>query len=745
MTCKDIRNTSVLRGIAPLIAVLTVMIALAALAQTRGAGQAFRKSHAAPMRGSAVPSNGGPLDSGTPLFLPAVTYDSSFGNDTYSVAVGDINRDGKPDLLVGNVYCSPTCLVGRVNVLLGNGDGTFLDKGTGLYPTPGVGARLALADVNGDGKLDMLASGCAYKDCFTGVVTVRTGNGDDSFAGANVFGTGGMFPSSPAVADFNGDGKLDLVVANCGNGCNTGTGTVGVLLGNGDATFQTAVTYGSGGIGPHQVIAVDVNGDGKPDLIVPNACASSANCPIGPGSVGVLLGNGDGTFQPGVAYGSGGNDAESVAVADVNGDGNLDLLVANFCSGNNSCSLPGTLGVMLGNGDGTFQSVVPYSLGGPALISIAATDVNGDGKLDLVVTTSNTNPNSLMVLLGNGDGTFQAPVFYGTGGFGASGIAVADVNGDGRPDIMVTNLCFNSNPNCPHGSVGVLLNDTGPHSPTTTSLVSNVNPAAVNQQVIYTATVTNQSGGPLIGTVAFKHNTSTTTVKLVGGQAVYKVTYSGSGTHPITATYSGDADNATSTSATLIEYVGLVPTKTTLTTSGSPSFIGQPVTFTATMTWTYGTVPDGEMVTFFNGTTTIGTGATASGVAKFTTSSLTVGTHTIKATYPGDAEFKPSTGFVMQVVEKYPTTTTLTSSLNPSQFGQAVTFTAHVTSTGPAPTGNVKFLDGTTGIGLVTLSGGVAKLTKSTLAVGTHPITAQYLGDAASAKSTSSVVNQAVQ
>ena len=651
MTRKFTRNASTLRGIAPFIAVLTVSIALAALAQTRGADQAFEKSHAAPMRSSAAPSNAGPLDSGTPLFLPAVTYDSSFGFASYSVAVGDINRDGKPDLLVGNPYCSPTCLVGRVNVLLGNGDGTFLDMGTGFYPTAGVGARLALADVNGDGKLDMLASGCAYKDCFTGVVTVRTGNGDDSFAGANVFGTGGMFPSSPAVADFNGDGKLDLVVANCGNGCNDGTGTVGVLLGNGDATFQTAVTYGSGGVGPHQVIVADLNGDGKPDLVVPNSCASSANCPIGPGSVGVLLGKGDGTFQTAVAYGSGGNVAESVAVADVNGDGKLDLLVANFCSGNASCSLPGTLGVMLGNGDGTFQSVVSYSLGGPALISIAATDVNGDGKLDLVVTTSNTNPNSLMVLLGNGDGTFQAPVFYGTGGVGAVGIAIADVNGDGRPDVMVTNRCFNTNPNCPHGSVGVLMNDTGPHSPTTTSLVSNVNPAAVNQQVIYTATVTNQSGGPLTGTVAFKHGRTSTTVPLVGDQAAYKVSYPGSGTHPITATYSGDADNATSTSATLIEYVGLVPTQTILTTSGSPSHVGQPVTFTATVKWTYGTVPDGELVTFFDGTATIGTGTTTSGVATFTTSSLAVKTHTIKATYTGDAKFKPSFGKATQVVQ----------------------------------------------------------------------------------------------
>jgi hypothetical protein len=124
---------------------------------------------------------------------------------------------------------------------------------------------------------------------------------------------------------------------------------------------------------------------------------------------------------------------------------------------------------------------------------------------------------------------------------------------------------------------------------------------------------------------------------------------------------------------------------------------------------------------------------------------LTAKTHTSKATYAGDIKFKPSTGSVTQVVEKYPTTTTLTSSLNPSHFGQAVTFTAQVTSTGPAPTGSMKFLDGTTSIGLATLSGGVAKLTKSTLAAGTHPITAHYNGNATSSTSTSSVVNQVVQ
>jgi hypothetical protein len=150
-------------------------------------------------------------------------------------------------------------------------------------------------------------------------------------------------------------------------------------------------------------------------------------------------------------------------------------------------------------------------------------------------------------------------------------------------------------------------------------------------------------------------------------------------------------------------------------------------------------------VTFYNGTTEMGTNLTKSGAATYTTSSLKAGSHFIKAIYAGDVHFKTSTGAVAQVVEKYPTTTTLTSSLNPSQFGQAVTFTAHVTSAGPTPTGKVQFLDGTTGIGYVTLSGGVAKVTRSMLAVGTHSITAHYYGDAASATSTSPVVNQVVQ
>lgn len=147
------------------------------------------------------------------------------------------------------------------------------------------------------------------------------------------YGPGGVTPLFVAVVDVNADGKLDLVVANrCGNNGCLADSLVSVLLGNGDGTFQPALNYDSGGLFTSSVAVADVNGDGKPDLLVANDCADP-NCD---GSVDVLLGNGDGTFQTGVSYLTGGNDAFSIAVGDVNGDGKPDLAVATndwLCKG----------------------------------------------------------------------------------------------------------------------------------------------------------------------------------------------------------------------------------------------------------------------------------------------------------------------------------------------------------------------------------------------------------------------------
>jgi hypothetical protein len=480
--------------------------------------------------------------------------------------------------------------------------------------------------------------------CEIGAVIYRSGNGDGTFArGFFEYDSGGNRAISIAIADFNGDGKPDVVVANecvSSHACTSG-GSLGVLLGNGDATFQPVVTYGSGGYHAEQVLVADVNGDGKSDLIVVNECATSCQTGV-TGSVSVLLGNGDGTFQPAVAYGSGGFFAVSVAVGYLNRDRKLDLVVANLCA-DSVCSAR-SVGVLRGNGNGTFQPAgVFQTLEGDSAVAVA--DVNGDGNPDLVLAGSATS-----VLFGIGDGTFGTETPYDSGGVSARWVAVADLNGDGRPDIVAANRCVDNHPKCNAGSVGVLMNNNGPHSATATALGSNVNPAAVGQLVVYTATVTNQSGGQLTGTVAFAHGRTTTRMPLVNHQAMYTASYNG-GAHAITATYSGDANNATSTSDALTEYVGHAPTQTILTTSGSPSQAGQPVTFIATIGWKYGTVPDGELVTFFDGVNVLGTDTTVSGAAKFNISSLIAKTHKIKATYAGDATFKTSSGLVTQVVE----------------------------------------------------------------------------------------------
>jgi hypothetical protein len=404
-----------------------------------------------------VPTNRvGATGPSIPLFLPAIAYDSG-GYEAFSVAVADVNVDGKADLVVANSFACPypSCSIGNVGVLVGNGDGTFLPAVS--YSSGGFEAiSVAVADVNGDGKPDLIVTNhcLSGESCLNGTVGVLLGNGDGTFQAVVTYDSGGYGPTSVVVGDVNGDGKPDLLLANqlCGS---TSTGCVGILLGNGNGTFQTATPNGSGLEYGYSVAVADVNGDGKPDLVVGSTCISYPyNCTD---LVGVLLGNGDGTFQPVVTYNSGEGYESSVVVADVNGDGKPDLLSANLDSN--------TIGVLLGNGDGTFQPVASYDSSGTYARSVAIADVDGDGKPDLVVAIGfdGTGLNgSVGVLLGNGDGTFQPVVAYGSGGVETMfSVNAIDVNGDGRPDV-VTSLCAVGHAcgSPVDGAVGVLLNNT---------------------------------------------------------------------------------------------------------------------------------------------------------------------------------------------------------------------------------------------------------------------------------------------
>jgi hypothetical protein len=205
------------------------------------------------------------------------------------------------------------------------------------------------------------------------------------------------------------------------------------------------------------VAAADVNGDGIPDLAVANRCGVFAGCSLN-GGVGVLLGNGDGSFQAAVSY-AGSIGPTSVVLADVNGDGAPDIVVAAPCT-LDDCSV-GSVGVVLGRGDGTFEQAISYTSTGLGTSAVAVADVDGDGAQDLIAASLcgvTCGEGSVALLLGVGDGTFEPAVAYPSGGFGGNSVAVADVDDDTTPDLVVVNEACPDTA-CAGGSVGVLLNN----------------------------------------------------------------------------------------------------------------------------------------------------------------------------------------------------------------------------------------------------------------------------------------------
>ncbi len=271
---------------------------------------------------------------------------------------------------------------------------------------------------------------------------------------------------------------------------------------------------------------------------------------------------------------------------------------------------------------------------------------------------------------------------------------------------------------------------------TTTAVSSSANPSVFGQSVTFTATVSAAApgGGTPTGTVIFKDGGVTLgSVALSGGQATFSISSPTVGVHYISVEYSGDANYNAST-GTLTQTVNKTNTSTTLTSSPNPSNIGQTVTFTATVSAASpGSGTPTGMVIFKDSGLFIGLGFLAGGQVTFSTSSLTAGDHGVTAEYSGDENFNPSTsGTLTQTVNKVNTSTGLSSSSNPSVFGQAVTFTATVSAVPPGsgtPTGTVIFKDGGSTLGSRTLSGGQATLSTSSLSAGVHDITAEYSGD----------------
>jgi FG-GAP-like repeat len=348
----------------------------------------------------------------TVSFADAVPYGSGF--KTYVLLAGDLNLDGKTDLVAENEEED------SVTVFLGQGDGTFLRASatnfhTGAYPTGG-----AIADFDHDGIPDVVTANYHGES-----VSVLLGAGDGTLGAPSTYPTEvGSQTSNLAVGDLNGDGWLDVVATN------PATGSVSVFLGQPGGTLGPSINLpvANRRSAPFSAAIADLDGDGKADVAIAD---------IGQRTVVVRLGNGDGTFAPEVAFPEGGVGPYVCIAHDVNLDGKLDVVCANRGSDDVS--------VLLGLGDGTFDDAIVSRVGaGPCAAppclgpySLAVADFNLDGVPD--VATANFQSGTATVLLGIGDGHFEAPIDAGKTGNFSYGVAAGDFDRDGRPDLAVCN------------------------------------------------------------------------------------------------------------------------------------------------------------------------------------------------------------------------------------------------------------------------------------------------------------------
>jgi hypothetical protein len=348
-------------------------------------------------------------------FGPATSY--TLNQSPVGVTVGDFDGDGKPDVATANVPPDGSFpnLNGPTNdtatILLGDGAGKL--RYASVLNTNGNPFAVAAADLNGDGKADLVSANIGDNN-----VSVMLGDGAGGFGAPSTFAVGTQ-PRSVVAADLNGDGKPDIVTANFS------ANTVSILFGTGSGGFGAPTQLSVPGFGPDYVAVGDFNNDGKPDLAVAYLNA---------GSVSIMLGDGSGGFGPATNFvvPSG---AQQVVVNDFNGDGKADLAVATISG----------VAVLLGDGNGGFGAA--KTLQTPATASsVAVGDFNGDGRADLVAAVTNTS--TVLLYLGDGQGGFAAPLSFKAGG-GPVSLAVADYNGDGNADVAAAN----------GGPVAILLGD----------------------------------------------------------------------------------------------------------------------------------------------------------------------------------------------------------------------------------------------------------------------------------------------
>jgi Bacterial Ig-like domain (group 3)/FG-GAP-like repeat len=512
-------------------------------------------------------------------------------------------------------------------------------------------------DLNGDGIQDLLV----YSSTTPFSVQTFTSNGKGGYNASTVQTLGFVgYAAPPSVVnypqliDVNGDGKLDVL---CG---------LLVAYGNGDGTFAQAVPVSFLSSGFVTSYAADLNGDGKTDIVAVPLLTGEPYILQVQFAVTIFLNQGGGVFvssgtfsvaplSPGGSLG--GLDFLRPVFVDLNGDGKLDLIAQTQTFGATQTNGPQSVDVLLNQGDGTFGTYMPVTIAsGPNIgpdgqfpFGTTAGDVNGDGKQDLILTVADADANlDAIVLLGNGDGTFQSASYFilhqlenaqGIPYYETPSVVVEDLNLDGKQDLIFSN-----------GQVALGNGDgsfvlSSPLFPLQLTSPGGLYSAFPLQQITLPSS--------LEPSLVFLLPTVTPPAASVfTPQTSSSATFSAStltvGAHTMTARYSGDANYSADTSAAVAVTVNQAASATAITSSANPGFAGQSLTLTASVT-SAGPTPTGN-VTFTSGSTTLGTVALSGGSANFTTSFNAAGTQAITASYQGDTNTQASSTSLSQVV-----------------------------------------------------------------------------------------------